>query len=79
MADYHRAMTIEPAQRRAEDVRSVKPYLFSRSPVRTFLRRSASIVVLVSIDIAGLVLGLYLALALRAFVFDPKPVLWGLL
>jgi len=72
-------MTTEPAQRRAEDVRSVKPYLFSRSPVRTFLRRSASIVALVAIDIAGLVLGLYLALALRALVFDPKPVLWGLL
>jgi exopolysaccharide biosynthesis polyprenyl glycosylphosphotransferase len=72
-------MTTEQMQRRAEDVRSVKPYLFSRTPVRTFARRFASIVVLVSIDVAGLVLGLYLALALRAFVFDPKPVLWGLL
>ena len=27
----------------------------------------------------GLTLGLYLALALRAVLFDPKPVLWGLL
>jgi len=79
MAVYDRAMTNEPIQRRAEDVRSIKPYLFSRAPLRTFVRRAASIVVLVSIDVAGLVLGLYLALALRAFVFDPKPVLWGLL
>jgi exopolysaccharide biosynthesis polyprenyl glycosylphosphotransferase len=79
VAVYDRAMTTEPVQRRAEDVRSVKPYIFSRTPVRTFVRRSVSILALVAIDIAGLVLGLYLALALRAFVFDPKPVLWGLL
>ena len=79
MAVYHRPMTTEPIQRRAEDVRSVKPYLLSAPPLRTFARRSASIVVLVSIDIAGLVLGLYFALVLRALVFDPTPVLWGLL
>ena len=34
---------------------------------------------LATIDIAGLVIGLYLALALRAVIVDPKPVLWGLL
>jgi exopolysaccharide biosynthesis polyprenyl glycosylphosphotransferase len=72
-------MTTEPIPRRAEDARSVRPYLFSRSPAKTFVRRLASIVVLICIDVAGLVLGLYLALALRAFVVDPKPVLWGLL
>jgi len=72
-------MTTEPVQRRAEDVRSVRPYLLSRTPVRTLLRRTASIIALVTIDVVGLVLGLYLALALRAFVLDPKPVLWGLL
>ncbi|MGZ4320294.1 MAG: sugar transferase [Gaiellaceae bacterium] len=31
------------------------------------------------IDIAGLILGLYAALALRAALFEPKPILWGLL
>ncbi len=79
MAVYDRAMTTEPIQRRAEDVRSVRPYLLSRTPIRTFVRRLVSIAALVFIDVSGLVLGLYLALALRAFVLDPKPVLWGLL
>jgi exopolysaccharide biosynthesis polyprenyl glycosylphosphotransferase len=79
MAVYDRAMTTEPIQRRAEDVRSVRPYLLSRTPIRSLVRRLASIAALVFVDVSGLVLGLYLALALRAFVFDPKPVLWGLL
>jgi exopolysaccharide biosynthesis polyprenyl glycosylphosphotransferase len=35
--------------------------------------------VLASIDIAGLVIGLYAALALRSAIVDPKPILWGLL
>jgi hypothetical protein len=34
---------------------------------------------LATIDIAGLVLGVYMALALRAVLVDPHPVLWGLL
>src|SRR5581483_1831565 len=38
----------------------------------------ASTLVLGTIDVGGLVLGLFLALALRALVFDPKPILWGL-
>jgi exopolysaccharide biosynthesis polyprenyl glycosylphosphotransferase len=47
--------------------------------VRSLLRRLASITVLASIDIAGLVMGLYAALALRSAIVDPKPILWGLL
>jgi exopolysaccharide biosynthesis polyprenyl glycosylphosphotransferase len=62
-----------------EDVRAAKPYLLSASPVRSLLRRLASITVLASIDIAGLVIGLYAALALRSAIVDPKPILWGLL
>ena len=62
-----------------EDVRAAKPYLLSGSPVRSLLRRLASITVLASIDIAGLVIGLYAALALRSAIVDPKPILWGLL
>jgi exopolysaccharide biosynthesis polyprenyl glycosylphosphotransferase len=64
---------------RPEDVRSARPYLFSRLPLKTFVRRSGSILSLATMDIVGLTLGLYLALALRAVLFDPKPVLWGLL
>src|SRR4051812_10661545 len=43
------------------------------------VRRVLSIVTLVTIDVVGLVIGLYAALAVRALVFDPKPILWGLL
>ena len=62
-----------------EDVRAVRPYLLSGSLLRTFGRRAVSVAILVTIDIGGLVLGLYAALALRALLFDPKPILWGFL
>ena len=48
-------------------------------PLKTLGRRLASVVCLIAIDIAGLVIGLYAALALRSLIFDPKPILWGLL
>ena len=67
------------AVRPAEDVRAVRPYLLSTTPLKTLVRRVASILALLAVDVAGLVIGLYGALALRALVFDPKPVLWGLL
>ena len=63
----------------AEDVRAARPYYLSASPLKTLVRRLASIVILAAIDISGLTIGLYGALALRAYVFDPKPILWGLL
>jgi exopolysaccharide biosynthesis polyprenyl glycosylphosphotransferase len=63
----------------SEDVRAAKPYLLSRSPVKSLVRRLASIAVLATIDITGLVLGLYAALTLRSLLVDPKPILWGLL
>jgi exopolysaccharide biosynthesis polyprenyl glycosylphosphotransferase len=62
-----------------EDVRSSRPYLLSQFRLRTAVRRLGSILSLALLDVLGLVLGLYLALALRAVLFDPKPVLWGLL
>jgi exopolysaccharide biosynthesis polyprenyl glycosylphosphotransferase len=61
------------------DARSSRPYIFSPMPLKTLARRLASVVCLMSIDIAGLVIGLYAALALRSLIFDPKPILWGLL
>ena len=67
------------APRPAEDVRASRPYLLSSSPIKTLLRRLGSIAALVAIDICGLLIGLYVALALRALVVDPKPILWGLL
>ncbi len=64
---------------RAEDVRAVRPYLLSATPLKTLLRRLGSIVTLAAIDVGGLIVGLYGALALRSYLFDPKPILWGLL
>jgi exopolysaccharide biosynthesis polyprenyl glycosylphosphotransferase len=62
-----------------EDVRATTLYLLAPTPIKSLLRRVISILALATIDVGGLVLGLYAALALRAFIFDPKPVLWGLL
>jgi exopolysaccharide biosynthesis polyprenyl glycosylphosphotransferase len=62
-----------------DDVRFARPYLLSPAPLKSLARRLASIAVLVVIDVGGLVIGLYGALALRSLLFDPKPILWGLL
>jgi FlaA1/EpsC-like NDP-sugar epimerase len=62
-----------------EDERAVRPYLFAAAPLKTLVRRLLSIAMLVTIDISGLVLGLYGALTVRSLIFDPRPVLWGLL
>ncbi len=62
-----------------DDIRAGHPYLLSRGLFQAFLRRGASIVVLVAIDLSGLALGLYAALALRSEIRDPKPILWNLL
>ena len=62
-----------------EDVRAATPYLFRPTPLKSLARRFLSILALVTMDVGALVLGLYAALTLRALLFDPKPILWGLL
>jgi exopolysaccharide biosynthesis polyprenyl glycosylphosphotransferase len=62
-----------------EDARAARPYYLSSSPLKTMVRRVLSILMLLTIDVAGLVIGLYAALAVRSLVLDPKPILWGLL
>ena len=57
------------------DIRSSTPYL----PVRSALRRGASIVALVVLDLVGLVLGIYGALVLRDVVYGNNAPLWGFL
>jgi exopolysaccharide biosynthesis polyprenyl glycosylphosphotransferase len=69
------ARPLEPV----EDIRSARPYFLARAPLKTIARRLASVLVLMAIDVGGLLLGLYAALALRAVLVDPHPVLWGLL
>ncbi|MBA2385361.1 MAG: sugar transferase [Actinobacteria bacterium] len=68
----------EPPLLRREDIRAARPYLLSSRPLRAFARRTLATAVLVVLDGAGLALGLYSALVLRAFLFD-ETVYWGLL
>ena len=65
--------------RSARDVRSATPYFLTRNPASAFVRRAGSILVLLAIDVSGLALGLYAALALREVYHGSVPVLWGLL
>jgi exopolysaccharide biosynthesis polyprenyl glycosylphosphotransferase len=57
------------------DIRAGRPQVFGR-PVTTLLRRTASIVSLIVLDLCGLTLGLYAALVLRSLVYGNE-VLWG--
>jgi exopolysaccharide biosynthesis polyprenyl glycosylphosphotransferase len=61
------------------DVRASRVYLLSRGPIVSALRRVASVVALVILDVAGLALGIYVALVLRQVVAGDGDVLWGLL
>jgi exopolysaccharide biosynthesis polyprenyl glycosylphosphotransferase len=63
---------------RPADIRSARPYVLSRRPLRAFARRLASIVALLVIDVTGIALGLYAALAVRELYYGRTP-LWGLL
>ena len=65
-----------PPEQLREDIRSGRPYLLSRSPLKTFGRRVLSIAALVAVDLAGLTIGLYLALVARSLVRDPS-VSWS--
>ena len=53
-------------------------YLLSRGPLFGLLRRAVSVTMLVAADIAGLALGVYLALVLRSVVYGDS-VYWSLL
>ena len=68
-----------PASGIVEDVRYGRPTFLAQAPIKALLRRVVSALTLATIDIGGLVLGLYVALALRAVALDPHPVLWGFL
>jgi exopolysaccharide biosynthesis polyprenyl glycosylphosphotransferase len=62
-----------------EDIRSARPYLLSRTTLVAFVRRLLSIAMLVTLDLAGLVCGIYVALMLRALYRGEWPPLWGIL
>ncbi len=62
----------------ADDVRRSRLYLASRGPLVGLLRRALSIAALVAADVAGLALGVYLALVLRSIVYGDT-IYWSLL
>ena len=59
------------------DIRQTR-LLPSASQLRSLLRRLASMVALVAIDVGGLAGALYLALVLREVYYGTRPILWGL-
>ncbi|TML21778.1 MAG: sugar transferase [Actinobacteria bacterium] len=62
-----------------DDVRASRLYLFSRRPLLSLARRALSMGTLVVLDVAGLALGIYLALVIRQLVHGDTDILWGLL
>ena len=62
-----------------EDIRSARPYFLSRATLMLAARRLASIAVLVTLDLAGLVLGIYVALIFRELYLGQWPPFWGIL
>ncbi|HET9674292.1 MAG TPA: sugar transferase [Gaiellaceae bacterium] len=62
----------------ASDIRATRTPILARPPLRSLARRLASIAALLTIDICGLALGLYLALALRWLYYEHELPLWGI-
>jgi exopolysaccharide biosynthesis polyprenyl glycosylphosphotransferase len=62
-----------------EDVRARRPFFLSGGSLKALARRGASVVALLVLDLSGLALGLYAALALREIVNGSRPILWGLI
>ena len=61
----------------ASDIRATRTSFLGRLPLGTFVRRLASILALITIDVCGLALGLYLALVLRWLYYEHELPLWG--
>jgi len=62
-----------------EDIRSARPYLLSPTTLVAVARRLISVAALVTLDLAGLVLGLFVALIFRELYLGEWPPLWGIL
>ena len=65
--------------RSSEDIRSGKAFFLSRRQLATAGRRLSSIAVLMCLDVAGIVLGLYAALVVRELYYGRTDLLWGFL
>ena len=72
------AVPAEPRPAPVEDIRSGRPYLLSRTTLLAVARRLASVAALVTLDLAGLVLGVWVALVFRELYLGDWPPLWGI-
>jgi exopolysaccharide biosynthesis polyprenyl glycosylphosphotransferase len=61
------------------DIRRSKPYLLSRTPLRSLLLRAASLFCLIALDLLAVGLGLYGGLVLREVYYGHDPIFWGIL
>ena len=61
------------------DVRASRVYVLSRRPILSLFRRGLSVLSFVALDVAGLALGIYLALVARELIRGDGDILWGLL
>ena len=68
-----------PSPAAVGDIRSAKPYVLTPVNRRVLLVRALSFVCLVALDLTGLGLALYGALALREVYYGNTPILWALL
>jgi exopolysaccharide biosynthesis polyprenyl glycosylphosphotransferase len=70
---------VEPDGRPAtvEDIRSARPYFLSRRTLLASGRRLGSILALVTIDLVGLVLGIYLSLVVRSLYLGDFTPFWN--
>jgi exopolysaccharide biosynthesis polyprenyl glycosylphosphotransferase len=73
------AVPTEPRPAPVEDIRSVRPYLLSRATLIAVGRRLLSIAALVTLDLSGLIFGIFVALILRELYLGEWPPLWGIL
>jgi exopolysaccharide biosynthesis polyprenyl glycosylphosphotransferase len=73
------AVPTEPRPAPVEDIRSARPYFLSRATLLSAARRLVSVGMLVTLDLAGLVLGVFVALILRELYLGQWPPLWGIL
>ena len=69
-----------PEERRdLGDIRRGRPYGLVRGQLRRTAFRVGGVACLIALDICGLALALYLALALREAYYGNTPILWGVL
>jgi exopolysaccharide biosynthesis polyprenyl glycosylphosphotransferase len=61
----------------ASDIRATRTSILARLPLGAFVRRLGSIAALLTIDVCGLALGLYLAHVLRWVFYERELPLWG--